>query len=70
MTNVRISSTKNPRKFETLGTTSFGLISLITSKRIKSGVLHEDCEHKEVYIFDLEGTIISLFSQDIKIVKK
>ena len=44
------------------GTTSFGIVSLITGKRIRAGVLHEDCRHpRKIYIFDLEGLLLSLF---------
>ena len=60
--NMRVSNNiTNARRFETLGTTSFGIISLINGKRMKAGVLHEDCKHDSVYIFDLEGVILSLF---------
>jgi hypothetical protein len=38
-------------------------VSLITGKRIRSGVLHQDCRHlaKNIYIFDFEGLLLSLY---------
>lgn len=28
---------------------------------MRSGVIHQDCRHLEIYIFDLEELILSLF---------
>ena len=67
---LRTSKVLRAHPLFSLESGSINIVSLISGRRMTSGVVHKDCKHSNVFIFDLEGMVLGLHKHSLKGVEK